>query len=150
MDFHYIWHIFNFTDPSGRTLYFHHKMPNINILSTAWVPKLIPGGPVSLQSLAPTLINTPEAAYQGLAWYTRSFHAGVLRQVGAKLCRTPALQDRVWWPLVYRIYYFWCNRQKRQNKPLKAAFIWLKRYSKTVIMWNIISIQNNFFLSECI
>ncbi len=25
---------------------------------------------------------------------------GVLRQVGAKLCRTPALQDQVWWPLL--------------------------------------------------
>ncbi len=42
-----------------------------------------PGGPVSLQSLAPTLINTPEAANQGLTRYTWNFQAGVLRQVGA-------------------------------------------------------------------
>ncbi len=31
----------------------------------------------------------------------RSFHAGVLRQVGAKLCSTLALQDRVWIVLFY-------------------------------------------------
>uniref|UniRef100_A0A673K1L2 Erythropoietin n=1 Tax=Sinocyclocheilus rhinocerous TaxID=307959 RepID=A0A673K1L2_9TELE len=30
----------------------------------------------------------------------RNFQSGVLRQVGAKLCRTPALQDRVWTALV--------------------------------------------------
>ncbi len=35
--------------------------------------------------------------------HTRNFHAGVLRQVGAKLCRTPALQDQVWTSLVYVI-----------------------------------------------
>ncbi len=27
----------------------------------------------------------------------------MLRQVGAKLCRTPALQDQVWWPLHYSL-----------------------------------------------
>ncbi len=42
------------------------------------VTKRIPGEPVSLQSLAQPY-NTPEADNQGLAWYTRSFHAGVLR-----------------------------------------------------------------------
>ncbi len=33
--------------------------------------------------------------------YTGNSQAGVLRQVGAKLCRTPALRDRTWWPLLY-------------------------------------------------
>ncbi len=60
-------------------------------LSKPGVTKRIPGGPVSLQSLAQPY-NTPEADNQGLAWYTGSFHAGVLRQVGAILCRTPALR----------------------------------------------------------
>ncbi len=38
--------------------------------------------------------NTPEAANQG-RMYTWNFQAGVLRQVEAKLCRTPALQEQV-------------------------------------------------------
>ncbi len=49
-----------------------------------------------LQSLAPAPWNTPESANQALTRYTRRFRAGVLRQIGAKLCRTPALQDLVW------------------------------------------------------
>ncbi len=50
-----------------------------------------PGGTPSC-----TLNLTPEAANQGFTRHTRNFQAGVLRQVGAKLCRTVALQDRVW------------------------------------------------------
>uniref|UniRef100_A0A672P3F5 Ras-related protein Rab-6B-like n=1 Tax=Sinocyclocheilus grahami TaxID=75366 RepID=A0A672P3F5_SINGR len=40
-------------------------------------------------------MNTREPANQALTRHTRNLKAGVLRQVGAKLCKTPALQDRV-------------------------------------------------------
>jgi len=36
-----------------------------------------------------------------LTRHTRSLQASVLRQVGAKLYRTVALQEQVWTPLVY-------------------------------------------------
>jgi len=42
-----------------------------------------------LQSLD-THLNTPATANQALNRHTRNFQAGVLRQVGAKLCRTAA------------------------------------------------------------
>ncbi len=41
-------------------------------------------------------------------------HVHVLRQVGAKLCRTPALRDRVWTPLVLKHRFSFMNHD--QNK----------------------------------
>ncbi len=57
-------------------------------LFKAGVFKLISAGPVSVPVLA-----TPN---QGLTKQSKNFQAGVLKQVGAKLYRTLALQDRVW------------------------------------------------------
>ncbi len=52
-----------------------------------------------LQSLAPTLIKHLKQQIKVLLSIPWNFQAGVLRHVGAKLCRTSALQDKVWWPL---------------------------------------------------
>ncbi len=61
----------------------------------------------NLQSLAPTCLNTP--AWKFLVCLVRAWLAssGVFIRVGAKLCRTPALQDWVWTALVY--FYHACN-----------------------------------------
>ncbi len=69
-------------------------------MSHACLNSIDPGGPVSLQSLAPTQSNTPEAANQGLQDAVRYFFPGFFR-VGAKLCRRVALQDQRSPPLVY-------------------------------------------------
>ncbi|KAI2647338.1 Natural killer cell receptor 2B4 [Labeo rohita] len=46
-------------------------------------------------------LDTAEAGNQALTRHTRNLPTAVLRQVGSKLCRTLALQDRVWAPLTY-------------------------------------------------
>ncbi len=48
-----------------------------------------------LRSLAPT-----QHAWKFQVYLLRPWLAGSIR-VGAKLCKTPALRDRVWWPLYY-------------------------------------------------
>ncbi len=58
----------------------------------AGVSNPAPGGLVSCRVQLQPRLNTPEPAYQGLTRHTRNLQAGVLKKVGAKLCRTPALR----------------------------------------------------------
>ncbi len=48
-------------------------------------------------------LNTPEAANQALTCILENLPAGVWGKVRSKLCRTPALQDRVWASLLYNL-----------------------------------------------
>ncbi len=48
----------------------------------------------SRDTVLQTFNVTPEAANQGFTRHTRNFQTDVLRQAGAKLCRTVALQGR--------------------------------------------------------
>ncbi len=69
------------------------------ILFIPEVSKHGPGGPEEFSS-NPNQTHLNQII-QGLTRHTRIFQAGVLRQVGGKLCKTPALQDRVWTPLIH-------------------------------------------------
>ncbi len=51
----------------------------------------------------------------------------MLRQVGAKLCRTPALRDRTWWPLLYSEWVpsEWDIKQMIKAIKLSTSNLWV-------------------------
>ncbi len=69
----------------------------------------------------------------------------MLRQVGAKLCRTPALQDQVWWPLAYTIrtaaIFLRQQREKYSSFQLYVHFLWRSQWGdsncndKMITIW---------------